>query len=253
MEAVPVPTRTPYPSDLTDEEWTVLAPDVPAATAGGRPADHAKRELLNGLFSVLRSGCAWRMLPHDFPPWQSVDHDFRVWQQDGTWLVMHDVLRGDVRVAAGRHRQPSAGSIESQAVKTTETGGSAALMPTNTSRGASAISLSIREGCCSPWLSQAPTCKTVWPPKACSHACGTSAPVCGVSGPIRPIQATSPLGCGRDGPGGRSALRWSNGLKGSRASCSCPNGGSSSGRSRGEAATAVYPKMMNTERRRARR
>ena len=68
MEAVPAYTRKPYPSDLTDEEWTFIAPYVPAAQAGGRPEDQPKREILNGIFSVLRSGCAWRMLPHDFPP-----------------------------------------------------------------------------------------------------------------------------------------------------------------------------------------
>ena len=76
------------------------------------------------------------------PPWPRVYHDFRVWQQDGTWLVRHDVLRGDFRVAAGRQRQPSAGSIESQAVKPPEQGGSAAMMPTHRSRVARAISSS---------------------------------------------------------------------------------------------------------------
>ncbi len=83
------------------------------------------------------------MLPHDLPPWRIVYHDFREWQQDETWQVMHDMLRGDVRVAAGKHRQPSAGIIDSPSVKTTEKGGSTATIRTKTSRAASAISSSI--------------------------------------------------------------------------------------------------------------
>jgi transposase len=94
---------------------------------GGRPEKYPKREILNGIFYILRGGCAWRLLPHDFPPWQIVSHDFWRWKQDGTWQGMHDLLRGDVRVAAGKHRQPSAGIIDSQAVKTPEKGGSTAM------------------------------------------------------------------------------------------------------------------------------
>ena len=136
--------RKAYPTDVTDREWELIQPYVPRAKPGGRPEKYPKREILNGIFYILRGGCAWRLLPHDFPPWQIVYQYFWRWQQDGTWQVMHDRLRGDVRVAAGRHRQPSAGIIDSQSVKTTEKGGSAALMRTNRSRGANAISLSIR-------------------------------------------------------------------------------------------------------------
>jgi putative transposase len=92
---------------------------------------------------VVRSGCAWRLLPHDLPPWQIVYHYFWRWRRDGTWHHLHDMLRGDVRVAAGRQRQASAGSIDSQSVKTTETGGPTATRRTNMSTAASAISLSI--------------------------------------------------------------------------------------------------------------
>jgi transposase len=137
-----MPTRPPYPTDLRDQEWALIQHLVPEAKPGGRPEAYPKREILNAIFYLLRSGCSWRMLPHDLPPWRIVYHDFRPWQQDGTWQVMHDMLRGDVRVAAGKHRQPSAGIIDSQSVKTTEKGGSTGMINPNMSTGASAISLS---------------------------------------------------------------------------------------------------------------
>jgi transposase len=137
-----MPTRPPYPTDLRDQEWALIQHLVPEAKPGGRPEAYPKREILNAIFYLLRSGCSWRMLPHDLPPWRIVYHDFRPWQQDGTWQVMHDMLRGDVRVAAGKHRQPSAGIIDSQSVKTTEKGGSTGMINPNMSTGASAISSS---------------------------------------------------------------------------------------------------------------
>jgi putative transposase len=135
--------RQPYPTDLTDPEWDLIKHLVPEAKPGGRPETYPKREILNGIFYLLRTGCSWRMLPHDLPPWRLVYYYCWQWRKDGTWTVMHDLLRGEVRVAAGRHRQPSAGSIARQSIKTTDTGGSTATMPTNRSMAASATSSSI--------------------------------------------------------------------------------------------------------------
>jgi transposase len=136
--------RQPYPTDLSDQAWHLIQHLVPDAKPGGRPEAYPKREILNAIFYLLRSGCSWRMLPHDLPPWRIVYHDFRQWRQDGTWPMMHDLLRGEVRAASGTQRQPSAGVIDSQSVKTTAKGGSVAMMPGSRSRAASAISSSIR-------------------------------------------------------------------------------------------------------------
>jgi putative transposase len=142
-----MPIRAAYPSDLTDQEWDLIQHLVPEAKPGGRPEDYPKREVLNGICYLVRSGCSWRMLPHDLPPWRIVYHYFRTWRRDGTWALMNDLLRGDVRVASGKQRQPRAGIIDSQSVKTTEQGGSTATTSPNTSTAVNATSWAIRSAC----------------------------------------------------------------------------------------------------------
>lgn len=112
-----------YASDLTTAEWELIRPLLPAATRIGRPRVHSWRTILNAIFYALRTGCAWRFLPQEWPTWQTVYHYFRVWRLNGTWERLHTVLCERLRVALGRHPQPSAGVIDSQSVKTASVGG----------------------------------------------------------------------------------------------------------------------------------
>jgi hypothetical protein len=85
--------RRRYLTDLSDAEWEYIEGLLPTPENKGRPRLHSLREILNAIFYVVRSGCAWRLLPHDFPPWKTVYHYFRLWRLDGTWEKMHAALR----------------------------------------------------------------------------------------------------------------------------------------------------------------
>jgi len=115
--------RRAYPSDLSDAEWAILAPPLPPPAPRGRPRKWPERVIADAVFYVLRSACAWRMLPREFPPWPTVYARFRRWRVSGTLRRAHDALRARVRVAEGRAPEASAAVIDSQSAKTTGVGG----------------------------------------------------------------------------------------------------------------------------------
>ncbi len=116
-----------YPTDLTDEEWNQIKSLVPAPKSGkgkrGRPLTLERRRLVNAIFYIVRSGCAWRLLPRDFGPWQTVYGYFRQWAKDWTWRFIHDALRDWLRQSEGRAVAPTAAIVDSQTVKTGDQAG----------------------------------------------------------------------------------------------------------------------------------
>ena len=115
--------RKAYPSDLRDEQWELIKGLVPEPLSGGRPAKYARREVVNAILYVLRSGCAWRMMPHDLPPKETAYACFALWDADGTWEKIEETLRRRVRKREGKRPAPTAAIIDSQAVKTSDQGG----------------------------------------------------------------------------------------------------------------------------------
>ena len=108
--------RQPYPSDLSDAEWTKLKPLLPVENRIGSPRKVELREVMNALMYVADNGIKWRAMPHDLPAWQTVYGYFRRWSQSGMWEKVNQALAQQVRVAAGREEQPSLGLLDSQSV-----------------------------------------------------------------------------------------------------------------------------------------
>ena len=112
-----------YPSDTSDEQWALIEPLLPPMRTGGRPEKHPRRAIVDAILYVVRTGCAWRQLPADFPPWQTVYWYFNQWEQARATEKILPVVRAQLRVQEGRNPEPSAGLIDSQSVKGADTVG----------------------------------------------------------------------------------------------------------------------------------
>ena len=115
--------RKSYPTDLSDAQWEIIEPLIPnpEKKKSGRPRQYTVREIWNAIFYILRSGCSWRMMPHDLPPWNIVYCYFRQWRIDGVFEKINDALRDQCRIDSSRDVEPTAAIIDSQSTKTTET------------------------------------------------------------------------------------------------------------------------------------
>lgn len=110
--------RKAYPSDLTDKEWEILEPFVPAISPDAVNVKYSRREIVNGVLYVLRSGCPWRLVPHDLPAWGALYYYFRTWEKEGIWDRAQKDLLKRMRKREGRDEEPSAAVIDSQSIKT---------------------------------------------------------------------------------------------------------------------------------------
>ena len=139
MPTDPERAKEPYPSDLNDREWAFLSPLLPGPAKLGRPARYERRHVLNAILYVVRSGCAWRLLPHDLPPWRLVYHYFARWRESGLWQELNDALRELVREQSGKKKPPALRSSTHRVLKWLTTPECAAMMQERRSEGENGI------------------------------------------------------------------------------------------------------------------
>src|SRR4051794_11180895 len=141
-------SRKPYPSDLTDSQWRLIAPLIPDAKPGGRPRKYDMREVLNGLLYLAREGCRWRAPPHDLPHWKTCYNFFRAFDADGTWDRLVTALRAEVRTKLGRNPAPSGGASTASRPRPRPAGRRSGRTGPRTSAGGSGTSSPTPSGCC---------------------------------------------------------------------------------------------------------
>jgi putative transposase len=133
------PPKEPYPSDLNDAEWALLRPLLPGPPKLGRPPRYDRRLVLNAIFYVVRSGCAWRLLPHDLPHWRLVYYYFACWRESGLWQQLNEALRDQVREQRGKKKPPALRSSMRRALRWLTTPECAATMRAKRSEGENGI------------------------------------------------------------------------------------------------------------------
>jgi transposase len=153
-----------YSTDLTDEQWALIAPHLPPPRPGGRPRQTNLRDVVDAILYLLRTGCQWRLLPRNFPPWGTVWSYFRRWRIDGVWVRLHRALYRAARKKAGRSPDPTVAIMDSQSVKTTEKGVFAVLTVTRWSRGENGSYLLIPKAFLSLAVSSPQACRIAGEP-----------------------------------------------------------------------------------------